>query len=207
MGDDGGVKRSTAVRHLVEVAEEASDRLRFRDTSIGWPLEELWAAGSFVEPGESGEGGAAVLLVDVPPAELSWLRLHPAGEYVGEVLRLGKRPVSWWYRPAGLPAWSVEHRRVVRFWTAAGGLEEGVIDGLRRGDLEGVDVVEPDEDQLMAELREELAMAREHLRTMLDCYWDREWRRDHRPPEDHLWRAAEASSSLEQAVHGADASH
>ena len=207
MGDDGGVKRSTAVRHLVEVAEEASDRLRFRDTSIGWPLEELWAAGSFVEPGESGEGGAVVLLLDVPAPELSWLRLHPAGEYVGEVLRLGKRPVSWWYRPVGLPAWSVEHRRVVRFWTAAGGLDERVIDGLRRGDLEGVDVVEPGEAELLAQLREELAMAREHLRTVLDCYWDRDWHRGHRPPEDHLGRAAEAVSSLERAVSGADAPH
>lgn len=201
------MKRSTAVRHLVEVAEDASDCLRFRDTSIGWPLEELWAAGALVEPGESGEGGAVVLLLDVPAAELSWLRLHPAGEYVGEVLRLGKRPVSWWYRPVGLPAWSVEHRRVVRFWTAAGGLDEGVIDGLRRGDLEEVDVVEPGEDELVAELREELVMAREHVRTVLERYWDREWRRDHRSPEDHLWRAAEAVSSLERAVSGADAPH
>lgn len=207
MGDDGGVKRSTAVRHLVEVADEASDRLRFRDTSIGWPLEELWAAGSFVEPGASGEGGAVVLLLDVPPAELSWLRLHPAGEYVGEVLRLGNRPVSWWYRPAGLPAWSVEHRRLVRFWTADGGLDERVIDGLRRGDLEAVDVVEPAEDELVAELREELAMARAHLRMVLDRYWDRDWRQSHRPSDDHLWRAAEAVSSLERAVSGADASH
>jgi len=194
------VKRSTAVRHLVEVAQEASARIELRGTSLGWPLEEMWAAGSFVESGTAAEGGAVVLLLDVPSDELSWLTLHPAGEYVGDVLRLGKRPVSWWYRPATSPAWSVEHRRVVRFWTAASGLDEVVIDRLWRGDLDGPDVVEPEDDQLRSVLREDLESARVHLRTVLDRYWDREWRREHRPPEDHLWRAAEAVSALEAAV-------
>jgi hypothetical protein len=35
------VKRSTAIRHLVEMAEVATDRLRLRPTEIGWPLDEM----------------------------------------------------------------------------------------------------------------------------------------------------------------------
>jgi hypothetical protein len=31
------VKRSTAIGRLVEMAEVASERMRFRDTDIGWP--------------------------------------------------------------------------------------------------------------------------------------------------------------------------
>lgn len=195
-----GVKRSTAVRHLVEIAELASDRLPLRDSAIGWPLEELWVSGSFLDPSVEGEGGAVILLVDVPTDELSWLTLHPVGEYVGDVLRLGKRPVSWWYRPASLPAWNCEHRRVARFWTASDGLDEVVIDRLRHGDLEDVDVIEPEANLLLGQLNAELEAARTHLRSVLNQYWDREWRRDHRPAEDHLWRAAEAVSTLELSL-------
>ncbi|MGF1599147.1 MAG: hypothetical protein ACFCVK_19890 [Acidimicrobiales bacterium] len=42
------MKPSTAVRHLVEMAAEASDLLRLRDTDIGWPLEESWVAGELL---------------------------------------------------------------------------------------------------------------------------------------------------------------
>lgn len=45
------MKRSTVIGHLVEVAEVSSDRLRLRDTTIGWPLEELWVTGELLEPG------------------------------------------------------------------------------------------------------------------------------------------------------------
>ena len=49
------------------------------------------------------ETGSVILVLDVPPAELPWLVLHPAGEWVGEQLRLGKRPMQWYYRPLGWP--------------------------------------------------------------------------------------------------------
>lgn len=194
------MKRSTAVRHLVEIAEVASDHLRLRDSSIGWPLQEIWVSGSFVQPTADGEGGAVILLPDVPTHELPWLGLHPVGEYVGGALRLGKRPVSWWYRPSSLPAWNCEHRRVARLWTASGGLDEVLVDRLRHGDLEDADVVEPEAAALLRQMSAELEASRTHLRSVLNQYWDREWRVDHRPAEDHLWRAAEAVSTLEMRI-------
>ena len=43
------VKPSTAVRHLVEMATVANDRLALRDSEVGWPLEELWVGGELLE--------------------------------------------------------------------------------------------------------------------------------------------------------------
>jgi hypothetical protein len=47
-GNDGAVKRSTAIGHLVEMAAVATDRLRLRDPDIGWPLEEMWVTGDLI---------------------------------------------------------------------------------------------------------------------------------------------------------------
>jgi broad specificity phosphatase PhoE len=52
-------------------------------------------------------------------------------------------------------------------------------------------------------LRAELAVSREHLRSVLEGYWDRDWRRRHKgygeSPEDHLWRAATAVEEMRDA--------
>ena len=39
----------TAVRHLETVGETATADLRLKDTSIGYPLEELWVGGDVLE--------------------------------------------------------------------------------------------------------------------------------------------------------------
>ncbi|MPY96060.1 MAG: hypothetical protein GEV08_24270 [Acidimicrobiia bacterium] len=196
------MKRSTAIRHLVEMSQVASDHCRLRESDIGWPLEELWVAGRLLETTGDVDDGTVVLLLDVPVDELSWLAEHPAGEWVGSQLRLGKRPMTWWYRPRLLPAWSHEHRRVVRVWTAQGGLDEGVIDALR-SDPGALAVVEPSAAQLVLQAREELGRSRRHLREVLERSWDRDRRRDRSLPgsrEDRLWRAAMAVSDLLDAL-------
>jgi hypothetical protein len=100
------VKRSTALGHLREMAEAAQDRLRLRDSSIDWPLEELWAAGELVDGAQTLDSGTVVLSFDLPADELPRLALHPAAECVGQDLRLGKRPFWWYYRPLVWPAWA-----------------------------------------------------------------------------------------------------
>jgi hypothetical protein len=114
----GAVKRSRAIEHLVDMAGEASEMLRFRDSDIGWPLEELWVTGDLLTDATTLEAGAVILVLDEPADEMPWLALHPAGEWVGERLRLGKRPMQLCYRPAAWPVWNHEHRRLVRFWSA-----------------------------------------------------------------------------------------
>lgn len=190
------VKYSTAIRHLSEMTAAASDRLRLRETGIGWPLEELWVAGELLDGPDTLEAGSVVLILDVPPDELPWLALHPAGEWVGEQLRLGKRPMHWFYRPLLLPAWNHEHQRLVRFWSAAEGPHEDVLAALRERRLDRLPVTEPSEAEVREQLERDLEVSRRHLREILDRYWDFDWRRQHKrfdeTPDDHLWRAARA---------------
>jgi len=56
------VKRSTAIRHLVELADVASDGLRFVTTEIGWPLAEVWVTGTLLDPVDELEHGSVVLM-------------------------------------------------------------------------------------------------------------------------------------------------
>lgn len=71
------MKRSTAIRHLVELTEAASDRLPLVATDFGWPLEELWVTGALLDPVDELEHGSVVLMIDLPPDELPWLAVHP----------------------------------------------------------------------------------------------------------------------------------
>ena len=198
------MKRSTAISHLVEMAEVATERLRLRDTDIGWPLEELWVTGELLGQADTLDAGAVVLVLDVPVDELPWLALHPASERVGDQLRLGKRPIRWSYRPLAGPVWNHEHRRVARFWSARDGLDADVIAALQLRRLDHLAVVEPSVQELVEHLREEIAISRRHLRAVLDSYWDRDWRREHKgydeSPEDHLWRAASAVEDMLDAL-------
>jgi hypothetical protein len=201
---DGEVKRQTAVRHLDEVGALATDRMRLRGSGFAWSVEELWVSGDLLTDAASVEVAAIVMGLDLPPDQLPWLALHPDAEWYAHELRLPKRPLSWCYRPLAWPPWSVAHRRVVRFWTATAGTDRGTLEALSSPTANAEHVVEPSSDQLAAQLGTELPVSRQHLRTTLDRYWDREWRRRHRVqdagPEDHLWRAAAAVQELEDAL-------
>jgi hypothetical protein len=197
------VKRSTATRHLVEMAEVASQwfELGGRDR---WPLNEMWVGGDLLTLADTLEAAAVVLVLDLPAEEVPWLAMHPTGESIGYQLRLGKRPLLWCYRPRAWPVWNHQNRRLARFWSAEGGVDSSTIEALQSRRLDRLDVVEPSDDELAGQLREELAVSRRHLRAMLNDYWDRDWRRDHKgleeSPQDHLWRAATAVTDILDAL-------
>jgi len=203
------VKRSTAVRHLVEMAEVASERLALRHADFGWPLEELWVTGDLLGVADTVEAGSVELMLDVPPDEVPWMALHPAGEWIGRELRHGKRPMMWCYRPLVWPVWNHRNRRLTRFWSAHAGTDDAVIEALRSRRLDAVTVVEPSPRELGEQLREELVVSRRYLRVVLDRYWDFGWRRDNkgqdRSPEDALWRAAMAVSEIQDTLDDLDA--
>jgi hypothetical protein len=201
------MKRSTAIGHLAEMAEVATERLQLRDRSVfGWPLEQLWVAGDLLGPATTLETGTVVLVLDLPTERLPWLALNPEAEGVGvgEQLRLGKRPFLWCYRPLAWPVWNHQNRSLARFWTASEGVDQNAIDAIRSGTLDRQSIIEPTDGELAEQLRIELEASRLHLRSVLDSYWDQRWRRDHRghdgSPEDHLWRAATAVQDIEGAL-------
>src|SRR5262249_10008456 len=154
----------------------------------------MWAAGELLCDAESIEDVSVVLLLDLPARELPWIAAHPAGEWVSECLRLGKRPVRWWYRPQTWPAWNPAHRRVIRFGSDQGGCDDDVIGALR--ERHPLSAAEPCLEERQVQLHEELALSRRHLAAVLDQYHDRDWRRQHQGfgiyPENHLWRAAQS---------------
>jgi hypothetical protein len=160
--------------------------------------------GELLEGPESLEWGSVVLVLDLPPDELPWLARHPTAEWIGSQLRLGKRPFGWAYRPSAWPVWNHRNRRLTRFWSADNGTHKEVLDLLREQELEQLAIVEAPAEALLEQLPKELTASRHHLRRVLDQYWEPEWRRDHKgfdeSPEDHLWRAAEAVSEMEQAL-------
>lgn len=197
------MKRSRAIGYLIEMAQVASQRQELSDP-FSWPLNEMWVAGELLSTAETVEAGAVVLGLDLPAEELPWLSKHPTGESIGYQLRLGKRPLLWCYRPREWPPWTYQHRRVVKFWSADRGLDTSAIEALRSRSLDRLTIVEPSDDEMTAQLRVELAVSREHLRSLLEHYWEHDWRRRHRGynelPEDHLWRAATAVSEMLSAA-------
>ncbi len=113
----------------------------------------MWVTGELLGPADTLESGAVVLVLDVPAEELPWLALNRDGEWIGDQLRLGKRPMYWRYRPLTWPVWNHEHRRLVRFWSAARGLDTTTIEALRSVQLDRLAVVEPSVDELIEQLR------------------------------------------------------
>lgn len=75
--------------HIVEMAEVATERLRLRDTDIGWPLEEPWVTGDLLTLGDTLEAGSVAPVLDIPAAELPWLALHH------QKSALGEQPLPW----------------------------------------------------------------------------------------------------------------
>lgn len=198
------MKFATAVRHIEEMADASTENLRLRDRGLGWALQELWATGDLLDGPDELEWGSVVLALDLPLEELTWLAKHPTAEWIGSQLRLGKRPFAWAYRPTAWPVWNHQNRRLVCFWSADQGTNTDVLEALRQRRLEALPVVEPTTGDLVEQLSEELAASRHHLRQVLDRYWEPDWRRDHKgyedAPEDHLWRAAQAVSEIEDAL-------
>jgi hypothetical protein len=128
---DGHVKIAT-VRHLEEMADAATENMRLRDSGIGWPLQELWVTGELLEGPESMEWGSVVLVLDLPPDELTWLARHPMAEWISSQLRLGKRPFAWAYRPSAWPVWNHRNRRLADWRRDHKGHDESPEDHLWR---------------------------------------------------------------------------
>lgn len=198
------MRYATAVRHLETVGEAATADLRLKDTSIGYALEELWVGGDVLEGLPELDVTCVVLVLDEPVAEVTWLALNPAGQWIAERLRMTRLPMRWCCRPAGYPAWNPELRQVVRFWSAATRLDREVMENLQLRRFDSLPVVRPSDDQLRSQLAIEAVDCRRHLRHVLDHYWEESWRREHRgfgiQPEDHLWRASEAVREIEDAT-------
>ena len=198
------MKFATSVGHLESVGRQADDYLRLRDTDIDWPLAELWVGGALLEGPSELETTPLILMLDAPPEELTWLALHPGGDWICEDLRVTKRPISARYRPTVYPAWNCRDRRVLRFWSSDSGYDDDAVQALRDRQFDRLPIVSPTSAEFESQLQLELELCQQHLNTVMDRYWDRDWRQERKGfgmyPEDHLWRAASAVREIQTAL-------
>jgi hypothetical protein len=199
------VKRSTALRHVAELVQEA-DRLSHLPGDLAFPLAELWVGGDLVDGADQIEWPLVVVRLDIPADELPQLALHPTVAACESYLRLDKRPVDARWRSRQAPAWDHEVRRVARVWSAQTGSDDLALHRLRTNTVSESMIQTPTTAELHEFLVDALPRAERHLGEVLDGYWEPGWRRAHRgygtQPEHHLWRAAEAVRSLREALEG-----
>ena len=146
-------------------------------------------------------------VVNEPATSVPWMSRSPHLEALAALVRFPKLRLSWCWRPAEWPVWNHEIDRAVLVWTVEGGREEEAILALTSGDFEGVTMAAPkNRDELVAQLRVERDVGRRHLASVLDSFYDADWRRAHRNedvrPEDHLWWASAGYLELDDALLG-----
>jgi hypothetical protein len=188
------VKRSTAVRHLVEMTadcEALNERLDVVDSTMR--VTQLWAYGDILDPratwGDDRTFTRAAVVVTVPESETAWLA-PPAGlEWAGSMVRWDKRPVHVVWRSADAPVWNHLVRRPLLLWEAGTGPSALAIEALRDGaDLAPLRLPEPSEDELRERLEREAAVSLAAVRRAADEFERKRWRRaDHLQLADSLW--------------------
>jgi len=201
------MKRSVAVKHVRELVQAAATQCAIAERSAQpWPLQEVWVAGDLLGVDHEFEHGDVVLVFDLPAKELPWLALHPVADWVAQLLGLAKRPIRWSYRPRDWPAWNLHDRRVVRVWRRGEESNEVQMQILGRARPDMFNLTEPSDDEVLHQLTIELGAAHEHLRFVVDRYWDPQWRREQTgySCDDVLWRAAGAVADLADAVANLD---
>ena len=200
------MKRSTIVRHLTEIAERATETVSYVDIFEAVPLREIWVAGDVLDEVDMCENVTVVLMLDLPANELPLLALHRHGRFWEWHLNLAKHPLLHRYEPVARPAWNHDRRRVLRIWTLEHGMDAATLGDLRSLPLAGIEVVEPTPAELKELLEAELPRSTDHLREVLEHYWEGRWRKAHTDrssgihPDDHLWRAAYAVQSMQEAL-------
>jgi len=194
------MKRSTAVRHLQHLGEEAT---RYGCEQQDAPhLESMWIADEILDVPDTLAVVTVLVLIDVAVEDLPWRAISPSERAVAERLRLRKLPIWHHGRPSSWPAWNAENRRVRRFWSLEEDTDTDVIEMLRAG--EPVDPVAVEPHAFIEQMRTEYTVSRAHLEKILNEYWEVPWRREHQDfgfhPEDHLWRAAYGLQQIQEAL-------
>jgi hypothetical protein len=144
-------------------------------------------------------------VVAEPAEEVPWMERPAPLESLAAILRFTKLPVSWQWRPAEWPVWNHEIKRALRVWSADGGRDQPALDALAARHLDDVTLDAPASDAtLVAELLVERDVARRHLASVTESFYDRDWQREHRGDsvhaEDHLWWASAAFLDLDDAI-------
>lgn len=196
--DDDGMKRSTAISRLGDVADGL-------DRAKQWQHAKVTAAyvyGALLDGADDLEWVELAVVVDEPAAAVPWLSRPAHLEAMARLLRFNKLPLVWRWRPAEWPVWNHQITRAACFWTIDSGRDQSVFDALSAQAGDHLSIIESgDAGALRAQAEIERAAARAHLAEVTAMFDDRDSRRDHTGdgdyPEDTLWAAATAFIELD----------
>lgn len=190
-------------RRAVEKLSELADRC---EQAKRWPpdepfLLEAYVFGEVLAGADPLEAVEVALVLNLPPEEVTWESNPPGTGWLADELRLSKGGFAYWWRSHREPVANHLIKDPVRFWSREGP-DEDVLAALsqrRFGDLPRFAVPAGVPEQAAA-----VAAALGHLRAVRDCYWDRDWRREHRGlgryPEHELWDAVNGYLDLHDAA-------
>ena len=189
------MKRSTAVRHLWEMAEECTD-LNARCAVIDSTLRvtSFWAFGPVIDPPETWPGDRewvdAAIAVTLPEAELPWFGRPREVVWLASLLRWDRRPVLATWRADQVPVWNHHVERPLLLWDAAGlrpAAGQALGDGIG---LEQHRTPAPTAAALRERLEREIAVSREAMSRAAAGYDEHRWGRvDPRKYAEPLWEA------------------
>ncbi|MBB5787038.1 hypothetical protein HD601_001613 [Jiangella mangrovi] len=168
-------------------------------------LVAAYAFGQILEDAGDLDVVQVAIVLDLPAAQLTWGAQPAACRWLRYVLDLGRNPVSARWRPAAWPVWNHRIQRPLRLWSAADGIDSAALDALSRGKAESFRLPSPPHEERAEQYRLELTACRDHLRTVRDHYWDRDWRREHHGdgdyPDQQLWSATDGYLEMVDVVH------
>jgi hypothetical protein len=196
------VRYRRAVEKLQELAR-ACERVK------DWPPEDPFLVSAYVfgdalDGADPLEAVQVAVAVNLPPEEVPWGSSPHGTGWLADQLRLSKGGFEYWWRSHLDPAWNHYIRGPVRFWSHDGP-DEAVLAALAERRLAGLPRLEPSPDMAREQLAGDLDAALRHLRQVRDCYWEHDWRKEHRGsgryPEHELWEAVEGYLDILDATH------
>ena len=182
------------------------------DSVKNWPpgdpfLLEAYVFGSVLEGADPLECVEVVLVLNLSAEEVPWESSPHGTAWLVERLRLDKGGFACWWRSHLSSVPNHRIREPVRFWSQEGP-DEAVLQALASRRFDDLPRLAPSAQAERDQLAGDLAVALSRLRAVHACYWDQEWRREHRGsgryPEHHLWEAVEGYLDLYDAAKSAD---
>lgn len=178
------MKRSTAVGHLVEMAErceEVNDRLGVLYEE-GPRITAFWAFGKVLDPEQrwtdKDRWTDAAIVLQLPEIELAWLAPPEVAPWIQQMAGWGKRPVVLMWRSADGPVWNHRIVRPMLLWDAAAGLRHHAIAVLRDGeDIEHHREPAPSPEELAGQMARQLEISLAAVRKAAHKFESHRWGR------------------------------
>ena len=137
---------------------------------VGLRVTQLWAVGEILTAPHDPEWTTVALSVDLPPAEVAWWTVPAGGDAWADTTRLSKYPIVRWWRSAHAPVWNHRIVRPVLLWDETHGTYAEAIESVRQGRAAPLRLAEPDREDFVTRMEEELSVSLAELQRRTEEY-------------------------------------